>query len=30
MSIILIILLNIIRGYKFDFNRGLIASEVGA
>lgn len=29
MPIILIIFLNIIRGYKFDFNRRLIASGVG-
>lgn len=30
MPIILIIFLNIIRGYKFDFNRGLIASGASA
>ena len=30
MPIILIIFLNIIRGYKFDFNRGLISSGSGA
>lgn len=30
MPIILIISPNIIRGYKFDFNRDLVASGVGA
>lgn len=30
MPIILIIFLNIIRGYKFDFNRRLIASGDGS